>query len=111
MHQDILIKRQTGTVINGTYILTKARLIAQELSLTNFIGSRRWLMNFFLKKHNLVFRRITSGGKQLPINTKDINNFHFSCVNNRIGRKRSEIFNWDETTIQLDAPGEYTYDT
>jgi len=68
-------------------------------------------MNFFLKRHNLVFRRITSGGKQLPINTKDINNFHFSCVNNRIGRKRSEIFNWDETTIQLDAPGEYTYDT
>jgi hypothetical protein len=55
LHQDILIKRQAGTVINGTYILTKARLIAQELSLTNFIGSRRWLMNF-LKRHNLVLR-------------------------------------------------------
>jgi len=111
LHQDILIKRQAGTVINGTYILNKARLIAQELALANFIGSRGWLLNF-LKRHGLVLRRITSGGKQLPINTKDIiNEFHLSCVNSRVGRKRAEIFNIDETSIQLDAPGNYTYDT
>jgi hypothetical protein len=37
LHQDILIKRQAGTVINGTYILNKARLIAQELPLAMVI--------------------------------------------------------------------------
>ena len=48
----------------------------------------------------------------MPINTKDIiNEFHLSCVNSRVGRKRAEIFNMDETSIQLDAPGYYTYDT
>ena len=46
LHQDILIKRQAGTVINGTYILNRARLIAQEFALTNFIDSRGWLLNF-----------------------------------------------------------------
>lgn len=111
LHQDILTKRQAGTVINGTYILNKARLVAQELALVNFIGSRGWLLNF-LKRHNLVLRRIASGGKQLPINTKEIiDEFHSNCVNSRIGRKRLEIFNFDETSIQLDAPGNYTYDT
>ena len=103
LHQDILIKRQAGTVINGTYILNKARLIAQELPLAMVIEflETTWSGSW-----------ITSGGKQLPINTKDIiNEFHLSCVNSRVGRKRAEIFNMDETSIQLDDPGYYTYDT
>ena len=111
LKEDILARRGEGAVVNGVYIINKAKSIASELNLHNFIGSRGWMLNF-LKRNNLVLRRITSGGKQLPINSKEIiNEFHENCQNKRIGRSRSQIYNFDETNIQFDSPGNYTYDT
>jgi hypothetical protein len=103
--------RRDGAVVTGITILNKARALAQELNVINFVGSRGWLFNF-LRRHNLVLRRITSGGKQLPINTKQIiRDFHERCMTLRIGLNRSEIFNADETSIQLDSYGNYSYET
>ena len=55
---------------------------------------------------------MTSFGKQLPLNTKQIiEDFHETCKVKRIGRTRARVFNFDETSVQLDQPGNYTYET
>ncbi len=134
MFEDIRSRRDQGAVVTGNYLLTKAKEIARDRSFHQFQGklkyklklefiyiytiiylynkgSRGWLFNF-LKRKNLVLRRVTSGGKQLPLNTKQIiSDFHDLCKIKRVGLSRASVFNFDETSVQLDQPGNYTYDT
>jgi hypothetical protein len=82
--------------------------MASVMKIETFIGSRGWLCNF-CKRNDLVLRRLTNKGRQLPLKTKEIiQRFHLACCKRRIPFDRSEIYNMDETNIELDAPGNYT---
>lgn len=64
-----------------------------------------------MNRHDLVLRRITSKGKQLPLRAREIiKEFHVMCERKRAGLFRHQIYNMDETNIELDYPGNYTYE-
>jgi len=50
-------------------------------------------------------------GKQLPSNTKSIlEKFHIDCQRKRAALAKNAIYNMDETNIELDSNGNYTYE-
>jgi transposase-like protein len=100
LYKWIMEKRAINSVISGTLI---------KLEAAEFKASGGWLKNF-LRRKNLVLRRITTTGRDLPVNTisivkEFIDKFH------QIETKDPNSFfiNGDETAIYLDAPGQYTY--
>ena len=106
----IIRARNNGTVVTGARILVEAKVIAQDLRLDNFVGSNGWLVNF-LKRHLYVLRRINSKNKDLPLNVSTlIQKFHEECRELRQHYVLSQILNADETNIELDSPGDYTYE-
>ena len=90
--------------------MLEAKRIAQEDGIDNFAGSRGWLYNF-LCRHDYSLRRINSTGKDLPKDiSANIQKFHNKCQEKREKYTRSQIYNWDESFVQLDSPASYTYD-
>lgn len=70
-------------------------------------GTRGWLCNF-LNRYDLVLRRITAKGKQLPLNTKNIiAEFVEKCKRKNSGLKPSQIWNMDQKNCQLDSTGNF----
>lgn len=55
--------------------------------------------------HNYSLRRITSTGKGLPPNAKQmLHSFIDRCSQKVVDFNRSSIYNMDETAIELDSP-------
>lgn len=102
--------RANGACLSGKCIKTKSLAIAKELGLVNFKASSGWL-DKFLKRNNLVLRRISSRGRALPTNSVDVIR-RFIEKSNDVNSKRSldKIYNFDESTIYLDSPENYTYE-
>ena len=77
-----------------------------------FTASKGWLANF-LKRKNLVLRRITAKGRDLPKNFRALSLEYFSR-NNSIFKKanydRNLLMNMDETSVYVDFPSAYTYE-
>ncbi|CAF1117869.1 unnamed protein product [Brachionus calyciflorus] len=114
----IVERRVQGVCLQGYHIQDFALSLKRELNLNpSFNASRGWLYRF-LKRHNLVLRRVSTTGKDLPKNVKDIvSNYICSCqdISKEMAEKygdsfRKYFFNMDETAIRLDDPGNYTYD-
>ena len=68
----IIEKRSTDTIISGNSIRKQAILLYYEIkkiepNKISFIASNGWMSNFLIRK-NLVLRRITSTGRDLPTN-------------------------------------------
>ena len=65
----------------------------------------------FLKRHLYVLRKINSTNKDLPLNVNlVIRKFHEECRELRQFYLPSQIWNADETNIELDSPESYTYE-
>lgn len=80
---------------------------------TPFKASIGWFMNF-LKRKRLSRRRITTSGRPFPSNSVEILNDWIKEINDCIEEfefSRLEIVHMDETSIYMDMPGTYTYDT
>jgi len=106
LHDHISSARSSGATISGQYIQAKARQIAHTLGITRFVGTRGWLHNF-LSRHRMALRRITSTGRGLPDNSRVTVTDHLEKLKNLAKVYRTkEIFNMDETNIQLDFPSD-----
>ena len=77
-----------------------------------FKASAGWLENF-LRRHNLVLRRITSSGRDLPTNCGVVIAAFFRS-NIEIFRaakfNRDLLMNMDETSVYVDFPPDCTYE-
>ena len=72
----IVERRVQGVCLQGYHIQDFALSLKRELNLNpSFNASRGWLYRF-LKRHNLVLRRVSTTGKDLPKNVKDCIKLH-----------------------------------
>lgn len=115
LYKWIVDNRAKGCILSGTIIKLEAqacfkRVYANtKLEAAEFKASGGWLRNF-LKRKNLVLRRITTTGRDLPTNTLDtikefVNKYHLLNSENPY----RFYINGDETAIYLDSPSNYTY--
>lgn len=77
-----------------------------------FSASEGWKTNF-LQRHDLVLRRITTSGRDLPRNSiTAIREFinDYQLLRGMPNYERRIVINGDETAIYLDAPSNYTYE-
>ena len=97
--------RNSGACVSGKLIQTKALEMSVRHGVNDrFKASQGWLRNF-LRRNNLVLRRITSKGRSLPQNSiETINQFISKCADETSGVNKDEIYSMDETTIYLDSP-------
>ena len=93
--------------LTGLTIKSKALSLAKSQNISDFKASSGWLRRF-LNRFDYTLRRITSVGRELPVNFKDvIENILSFCADNILNRERSSVFNMDETCVYLDSPGKY----
>ncbi|CAF1149533.1 unnamed protein product, partial [Brachionus calyciflorus] len=114
----IMENRIKGVCLSGTVIKAKAaEFYHQYYVLTNqsnveFKSSSGWFTNF-CKRKNLVLRRITTSGRDLPYNTIEIVRIFFTECQILVNSPDFEpgfILNMDETSIYLDFPSNYTFE-
>ncbi|RNA15399.1 Pogo transposable element with [Brachionus plicatilis] len=90
-------------------ITTRALMINKN---NNFMGSNGWFFNF-LRRKNLVLRRITTKGRELAKEARKIVMDHLKfCSDNFVLRElnRDILINMDETSIYLDSSRTTTYE-
>ena len=110
LYQWILEKRNSGLCVSGGMIGREAFNIFGG-SNTTFGASNGWLCRF-LKRHNLVARRISTSGRCLPKNAgAEIEEFlettdHYFKKN---GFDKDTLIGMNETTVYIDAPAKFTY--
>ncbi|CAF0720027.1 unnamed protein product [Brachionus calyciflorus] len=105
----ILKQRLLGYVVDGKSIKKQALEISTRDHL-NFSASNGWFSRF-LKRSNFVLRRITTSGKDLPSNCRDVVfDFINKCRHELNNVPRASIINFDETSIYIDSRSNYTYD-
>ena len=108
LYRWILDKRQSGICVNKRMITTKALIINDD---DKFVASNGWFDNF-LERKNLVLRRITTSGRELPRETgKIVTDFLKFCNDRFVYREFNgdSLINMDETSIYLDSPYSTTY--
>lgn len=118
--------RDNGRVVSGRAIKARAMQLAVQMKLSNFnCSSGKLHFNFFkikiesliiksgwlykfLSRANLSLRRITTNGRELPANTKEVIKQYIDECKTQIKDKRvpsSSVFNMDQTTIYIDTFG------
>ncbi|CAF1027868.1 unnamed protein product [Brachionus calyciflorus] len=112
-------KRSNGACISGFSIRQKAIELYSRIysnvdeSNVQFKASNGWLVNF-CKRKNLVLRRITTSGRELPKNTPTVVKQFFSTCQNIVNLptySSNKVINMDESSVYLDFPSNYTYST
>ena len=101
----IMDTRDSGLCVNQRSIKAKASELMSR-SDNNFKASSGWLYRF-LKRKNLVLRRVTTTGRELPRKApQTINNFLNECsAKFQVdGFDRKCLLNMDETSIYIDSP-------
>lgn len=87
-------KRQLGVCLDGKSIQDHSLVIMRELGVENdFKASRGWLYRFLIR-HNYSHRRLTTSGRELPKNTKDIISEFIAENENMISNIRAEDPNY-----------------
>lgn len=119
LHEWLVSKRRNeNACISGLVIQQKAIEIFKEVyagksqGQIDFKASDGWKYNFLSRK-NLVLRRITTTGRDLPrdaLNTIRTFMNHCQVMRDMSNYSREIVLNADETTIYLDSPSNYTYD-
>jgi hypothetical protein len=65
-----------------------------------------------LRRKNIVLRKVTTSGRELPANSPNVIKSFFKTCDKLIedGYTNNEIINMDVTSIYLDFPSSYTYE-
>lgn len=80
------------------------------MQVANFKATHGWCRRF-MNRFNLVFRRISSSGRDLPKNSIDLVLEFFNKIRELIGEHNftlNQILNMDESSFYMDMPGNYT---
>lgn len=98
--------RSRCACISGLLIKNKALSIATSNQIANFKASNGWLERF-LDRFNYTLRRVTSVGRDLPLDHEKILKEFLDRWKGFSNLEREDIFNMDETSIYLDFPGRF----
>lgn len=122
----VVEQRTKGVCIAGNVLVARAKQLYDEIhpetepadfesvcskDRKNFRFSRGWLENF-LRRRKLVMRRISSTGRDLPLDTLSRINLYFTELYENLKEYSftlGQILNMDESCIYLDCPSNYTY--
>ena len=104
-------------IISCRFLQLQARSIFEriykntEFESIDFSASRGWQENF-CKRFNLVMRRVTTTGRELPSNCINTIKTFFTACQRRVNEDNNSarFINGDETTIYLDSPSKTTYE-
>jgi transposase-like protein len=108
LYRYFTISRDRGACLNSTDLKAEAKRLAAK-SNVEFKCSNGWFENF-LKRKDLVIRRVSSSGRVLPQNNiNNIKEFIKTANNECVNKHKSAIFNLDQTSIYLDMPRKQTY--
>eukprot|EP01121_Diplochlamys_sp_Union-15-3_P006906 TRINITY_DN1745_c0_g2_i10.p1 TRINITY_DN1745_c0_g2~~TRINITY_DN1745_c0_g2_i10.p1 ORF type:complete len:176 (+),score=18.81 TRINITY_DN1745_c0_g2_i10:166-693(+) len=99
--------RRTLLLVSSRRILQlEASRYAEEKGLNNFKASAGFISNF-LKRHNLVHRRVTSMKQKIPDDWRNqVKNWqkNYTELVRKFKIKEENIYNMDETSIHFDSP-------
>ena len=109
--------RARGGCVSEKCFKTQALLLYPEIykksvDIPSFCASNGWFENF-LQRYNLVLRRITAKGRDLPKNIRAISYDWFAKCNEIFKKalfNRRLLMNMDETSIYIDFSSSYTYE-
>ena len=104
-YQWIMDRRNAAQVVDGHAIRERAIEIAASRNIGDFKCSGGWFWRF-RRRTKLRLRRITTSGRDLPKNAKDIvHEFLGACSNHIVnnGVSSGEIYNMDQTSVYLDS--------
>jgi transposase-like protein len=112
LHHWILEQRENGAPISTINIRKKAKLLAVESGIENFIAGPTWCHRFMRRK-NLSIRNRTTVGQKLPEDWELKKNSFLEFTRNLISTYKfseSEIYNMDEVPVSFDIPPSRTVD-
>lgn len=99
-------KRASGRAITTVIIRRKAKEIAKEHGLTNFVGGPSWC-NRFMKRVGLSIRARTSVGQRTPDNWEELMASFVDFTSRHVNTlhiDHDKIINMDEVPMAFDAP-------
>jgi hypothetical protein len=113
LHKWVIDQRENQFIVDGNSLKLQAlKIAAQRIidfplshNVTGF-SANNGLIGRFLKRHNLVRRRITTSGREMPVGMQDILRKYIAETRSFASRKdAATIVNMDETTFYLDMFG------
>lgn len=99
-------RRDNGRAVTTVMVRRKAKQIAKDRGLTNFVGGPSWC-NRFMKRAGFSIRSRTSVGQRTPDNWEELmtNFIDFTSRNiERLDLDHDKIINMDEVPMSFDAP-------
>ena len=104
---DSTLKR-TGTLCNSNMVRQQALQFARNVE---FRASNGWMCNF-LERKNLVRRRVTTSGRELPRDAAKLTSEFIQKAATKYCRpnfQRKSLVNMDETSIYLDDSSKVSF--
>ena len=105
--------RSKGIAIHQNAIRDKARELIKDVypEVQDFKASSGWCYRF-MKRNNLVERRVTSVGQKVPENAKELADEHLAIIHRQLADipDSSIVANMDKTPLSFDIPSSSTID-
>ena len=102
----------SGKCLKAQALVLFPDVYKNTVDIPGFCASDGWLAKF-LQRYNLVLRRITAKGRDLPKNIRAISLEWFAKCNYIFKKallNRRLLLNMDETSIYIDFPANYTFE-
>ena len=109
----IISQRENSRAVTTIMIRLKAKELARQMNVAEFIGGPSWCSRF-MRRNRLSVRSRTTVGQKLPENWEEkVTNFHqfVSRRKEQLAIQADRVFNMDEVPMSFDAPYSRTVDT
>ena len=109
----IISQRENSRAVTTVMIRLKAKELARQMNVAEFIGGPSWCSRF-MRRNRLSVRARTTVGQKLPDDWEEkIVNFHefVSRSKEELGIQADRVFNMDEVPMSFDAPYSRTVDS
>ena len=112
MKEWIVSQRENSRAVTTVMIRLKARELAKQMNVADFVGGPSWCCRF-MRRHRLSVRARTTVGQKLPDDWEEkVANFHQFVLRKKeeLGIQGDRVFNMDEVPMSFDAPFSRTVD-
>ena len=102
----IISQRENSRAVTTVMIRLKAKELAKQLNIAEFVGGSSWCSRF-MRRNRLSVRSRTTVGQKLPENWEEkVRNFHqfVSRRKKELAIQADRVFNMDEVPMSFDAP-------
>ena len=109
----VVSQRENSRAVTTVMIRLKAKELAKQMNVTEFVGGPSWCSRF-MRQNRLSVRSRTTVGQKLPNDWEEkVTNFR-QCVSQRkdeLSIQADRVFSIDEVPMSFDAPYSRTVDT